>query len=99
MVRGRIQRKTWCMGPYARDDYNLTLRVCPLRSRLQHIYHGQPYTRVDLNPMPESTLFPSKGLWIWPQNKGASSLDPQGVLRQMMHRGEILKMRSKLMKW
>ncbi len=22
---------------------------------------------VDLNPMPESTLYPSKGLWIWPQ--------------------------------
>jgi hypothetical protein len=30
---------------YARVDYNLTL--CPLQSRLQHIYHGQPYARVD----------------------------------------------------
>jgi hypothetical protein len=38
--RGRIQGKTWCMRPYARIDYNLTL--CPLQSRLQHIYHGQP---------------------------------------------------------
>ncbi len=36
---GRIQRKTWCMGPYA---------------------------RVDLNPMPESTLSPIQGLLIWP---------------------------------
>ncbi len=46
--RGRIQRKTWRMGPYAGVDYkNLTL--CPLQSRLQHIYHGQPY-------MPESTV-------------------------------------------
>jgi hypothetical protein len=34
------------MGPYAGVDYNLTL--CPLESRLQHNYHG--------NPMPESTL-------------------------------------------
>jgi hypothetical protein len=44
------------MGPYAGVDYNLTL--CPLQSRLQHIYHGQQYARVDLNPMPEFTLFP-----------------------------------------
>ncbi len=42
------------MGPYAGVDYDLTL--CPLQSRLQIIYHGQPYARVDLNPMPESTL-------------------------------------------
>jgi hypothetical protein len=36
------------MGPYAEVDYNLTL--CPLQSRLPHIYHGQPYDRIDLNP-------------------------------------------------
>jgi hypothetical protein len=37
------------MGPYAGVDYNLIL--CPLQSRIQHIYHGigQPY-------MPESAL-------------------------------------------
>ncbi len=42
MVNGMI------MGPYAGVDYNHTL--CPLQSRLQHIYHGiaQPYARVDL---------------------------------------------------
>ena len=51
------------MGPYAGDDCNLTL--CPLHSRLQHIYHGQPYARVDLNPVPELTLSSSKGLRIW----------------------------------
>jgi hypothetical protein len=62
--RGRIQRKTRCMWPYAGVDYNLTL--CPLQSRRQHIYHEQPYARVDLNPMPTSTLFPNLGLWIWP---------------------------------
>ncbi len=33
---GRIQRKTCCLGPFARADYNLTL--CPLQSRLQHIF-------------------------------------------------------------
>ncbi len=33
-TRVRIQRKTWCMGPFAGVDYNLTL--CPL----QHMYHG-----------------------------------------------------------
>jgi hypothetical protein len=36
------------MGPYAGVDYNLTLRR--LYSRLQHIYHGQPYDRVDQDP-------------------------------------------------
>jgi hypothetical protein len=36
-------------GPFAGVDYNLTL--CPLQSRLQHIYHGgQPYARVDFIP-------------------------------------------------
>jgi hypothetical protein len=50
------------MGPYAVVDTNLTLR---LLSPLQHIYHGQPYARIDLNPMPESTLSSSEGLRIW----------------------------------
>jgi hypothetical protein len=58
-----MQRKTWCIGPYTGGDFNLTL--CPLQSRLKHIYHGHPYARVDLNTMPESTLSPSQGLWIW----------------------------------
>jgi hypothetical protein len=52
------------MGLYAGVDYNLTL--CPLQSRLQHIYHGQPFAGVDLNPKPESTLSSSQGLRIWP---------------------------------
>jgi hypothetical protein len=42
------------LSPYAGVDYNLTL--CQLQSRLQHIYHGQPFARVDLNPIPESTF-------------------------------------------
>jgi hypothetical protein len=62
--RGRIQRKTWLMGvfmgPYAGVDYNLSL------CRLQHIYHGQFYARVDLYRMPESTVSPGQRLRIWP---------------------------------
>ncbi len=54
----------WDVGSYAGVDYNLTL--CPLQSRLQRSYHGQHYARVDFNPMPESALSPSQGLWIWP---------------------------------
>jgi hypothetical protein len=56
LARGRTQRKTWCTEPYP-----------GVQSRLQHIYHGPPSVRVDLNPMPESTLCPRQGLWIWPQ--------------------------------
>jgi hypothetical protein len=44
------------------------LALCQLQSRLQHIYHGQPYVRVDLNPMSESTWYPCQGHWIWPQS-------------------------------
>ncbi len=40
----QIQRKTWCMGPYAGVDYNLTF--CPLQGRLQHSY---PAMKVDIN--------------------------------------------------
>jgi hypothetical protein len=50
-IRGRIQRKTWCMVPYAGVDYNLTL--CLPHSRLQHIYHVQPY----VNFIPQSRTF------------------------------------------
>jgi hypothetical protein len=36
--------------PYAAVDYNLTIYL--LQSRLQYMYHRQPYASVDLNPMP-----------------------------------------------
>ncbi len=49
ITRGRIQRKTWCMGPCAGVD----LTLGPLQGRIQHIYHGQPDATVDLNRMPE----------------------------------------------
>jgi hypothetical protein len=46
------------MGPYAGVDISYNLTLCTLQIRLQQIYHGQPYDRVYLNPMPESTLPP-----------------------------------------
>jgi hypothetical protein len=57
----RIQRKALCMGPYAGADSDLSL--CLLQSQLQHIYHAWALG----NPMPESTLSPNQGLWIWSQ--------------------------------
>ncbi len=46
------------MGPYAGVAYNLTLSR--LRSRLRHVKRArQPYARVDLNPVPDSTLSPT----------------------------------------
>jgi hypothetical protein len=65
--RGRIQIQIWCMGPYM-PELTITSPFCRLQSRLQHMYHGQPYTNVDFNPMPESTLSTWQGLWIWPLN-------------------------------
>ncbi len=50
------------MGPYAGVDYNLNL--CPLQSRLQHIY-PMPESTLTL-AMPESTLPPSQGTLDWP---------------------------------
>jgi hypothetical protein len=47
------------MGPFAGVDYYLTL--CPLQSRLQHIYNGQHYARVDFIPQ-SGTLNLATGL-------------------------------------
>ncbi len=60
MPWGRIQRKTWCMGLWGPMP---ELTITSLQSRLQHIYHGQPYAMVDLNPMPEfDFILPSGSL-------------------------------------
>ncbi len=45
---GRIQRKTWCIGPYTGGDFNLTL--CPLQSRIRHISHGHWATLFQRRP-------------------------------------------------
>jgi hypothetical protein len=47
-ARGRIQRKTWCVGPYAGVEYNLTY----VHSRVVSI----TFTMDNLYPMPDSTL-------------------------------------------
>ncbi len=65
VFRGRIKRQTWCIGPYAVAEYNLTLTR--LQSRPQHIYHGQPYARVDFNHMSKSALSSSQGLRMRPR--------------------------------
>jgi hypothetical protein len=60
------------MGPYAVVDFISVL--CPLQKRLQHIYHGQPYARVNLNTarvdfIPQSGTF-ELGLWSQAQALG-----------------------------
>jgi hypothetical protein len=42
-------------------ELTLTLTICPLQSRLQHIYHGQPNARVDLNPYSRVDFIPQSG--------------------------------------
>ncbi len=42
----------------------LTITSPNVHSRVDSNTMGQPYARVDLNPIPESTLSPSQGLWI-----------------------------------
>jgi hypothetical protein len=57
-----------CMGDGWDTMPESTIASPYVHSRVdsQHIYHGQPYARVHLIPMPESTLSPSQEFWIWP---------------------------------
>ncbi len=55
--RGRIHRRTWCMGSYAGVDYNLTFRPLQTPESIPHIYHrqlGKPYAT---KPVFENKLF------------------------------------------
>jgi hypothetical protein len=56
-------------GPIPELTITSIQTLCLLQSRLQHIYHGRGTLcqSRDLNPMPESILFPSQVLLIWPQ--------------------------------
>jgi hypothetical protein len=54
-VHCRVDSTTFTMGNPMPES---TLSLCQSRP--------YPYARVDLIPMPESTLSPSQGLWIWP---------------------------------
>jgi hypothetical protein len=69
LVRGRIQRETFVWDPMT--ELTITSPYFHSRTRFNcntfTMGTGQPYARVDLNPMPESTLSLSQGLWIWPQ--------------------------------
>ncbi len=51
VYRGRIQRKTWCMGPYAEVDYIISPYVY-FRVDSITFTMGNAKARVDLNPMP-----------------------------------------------
>ncbi len=63
------KEKPWCMGPYAGVDYNLSPYVnSRVDSNTFTMGNGQTYARVDFNPMPELTLFPSQRLGFWPRD-------------------------------
>jgi hypothetical protein len=47
------------MGPYVGVDNNLT--VCRCQSRLQQIYHGQTYDKVDLSLYYRVDFIPQSG--------------------------------------
>jgi hypothetical protein len=72
------QRKAWCMGPYAGVDYTLPYVRSTANSNTCIMGIG--------NPMPESTLSPSQGFWIWPlaflanKNFHWAKKDPGGLL-------------------
>jgi hypothetical protein len=56
------------MGPYAGVDSNLSCMSTPETT--------PTWARVDLNPMLESTLSPSQGLWTWPLAATVYRLSP-----------------------
>jgi hypothetical protein len=83
-----------CLGVYSGEDiklgysqkvnsvigshmHHVFLWIRPL-SRLQHIYRG--YLG---NPMSESTLSPSQGLWIWPL--GVNTTNPTSGMMPFRH--------------
>ncbi len=58
-IRGRIKKKHGVWDPMPK----LTVPSPYVHSGVDsHMYHWQPYARVDINPMPESTVSPSQGL-------------------------------------
>ncbi len=63
-ARGRIQRKTWCMGPYAGFYYNLTLQyvdsnTCNMGNSMQE--RPLPYAEVDFIHQSENENLASGG--------------------------------------
>jgi hypothetical protein len=58
MAEAESKEKHGVWDPMSELTISLTLCHCPLQSRLQHIYHGQPYAKVDPN-LCQSRLYPS----------------------------------------
>jgi hypothetical protein len=69
-------KKNMCMGPYGRADYNLPLY--PLQSRLQHIYHGQPYARADFIPQSGTLDLASEAKFLVPDRGIQSTMMAKG---------------------
>jgi hypothetical protein len=69
------------MGPCAGVDYNIPLR---LQSRLYHIYHEQPYARVDFIPQ-SGTDFASADMRGGGVGGGAKSYDLQKAWSSINH--------------
>jgi hypothetical protein len=86
------------MGPYA--GVNLTL--CRLQSRLQHMYHGQHYARVDIIPQSGTYDLASEHLEEPRGNKSHAlsqySYKPQYPTCLSIHQ-PLHKQRQKMIKW
>jgi hypothetical protein len=54
-----LKQKHGVWDPLPELTLTSQITVCRGQSRLQHIYHGQPYARVNLNPSKDMAL-----LWI-----------------------------------
>ncbi len=54
------------IGAQYTEKYGLWDPILHLDYNTFYLGIGQPYTRVELNPLPESTLSSSQGLRIWP---------------------------------
>ncbi len=69
--RGRIQRKTWSIGPMLELTITSPYVDSGVDSNTCTLGIGQPYARIDLNSLPDSILSPRQGLeissgtWFW----------------------------------
>jgi hypothetical protein len=81
--RGRIQRKTCCMGPMPKLTITspyVHFKVDSNTFTTDNPMPVLPESTLVLNPMPESTLSPSQGLGIWPHVRQATRVG--GPVRQ-----------------
>jgi hypothetical protein len=71
-------------------EWNITSPYVLSRVDYNTFTMGQPYARVDLNPMPEPTLSPSQGLWIWPLGPFQAEIRIGACLKKCTHAPIIL---------